>query len=63
MALIEENTPKHTITNSEVFQKAREQLGHLILKNMDITGGTDVDWLIERKGGFIILESKELSCI
>jgi hypothetical protein len=26
---------------------------------MDITGGTDVDWLIERKGGFIILESKE----
>src|SRR3989344_1968799 len=25
---------------------------------MEITGGTDVDWLIERKGGFIILESK-----
>ena len=58
MALIDDNLPKHTITNSEVFQKAREQLGHLILKNMEITGGTDVDWLIERKGGFIILESK-----
>ena len=27
---------------------------------MDITGGTDVDWLIERKGGFIILETKLL---
>jgi len=55
---LEGNTPKHTITNSEVFQKGREQLGQLILKNMKITGGTDVDWLIERRGGFIILESK-----
>ena len=55
---LEENTPKHTITKSEVFQKGREQLGQLILKNMKITGGTDVDWLIERRGGFIILESK-----
>ena len=53
------NSPKHTITNSVKFQKGREQLGQLILKNMSITGGTDVDWLIERKGGFIILESKE----
>ena len=26
---------------------------------MAITGGTDVDWLVERKGGFIILECKE----
>ena len=59
MDLQEENTPKHTITRSEVFQKGREQLGQLILKNMKITGGTDVDWLIERRGGFIILESKE----
>ena len=55
----DENAPKHTITNSEIFQKGREKLGHLILKNMEITGGTDVDWLIQRKGGFIILESKE----
>src|SRR3989304_4877720 len=54
----EGNFPKHTITKSEVFQKGREQLGQLILKNMKITGGTDVDWLIERRGGFIILESK-----
>jgi len=54
----DENTPKHTITNSESFQKGREQLGQLILKGMNITGGTDVDWLIERRGGFIILECK-----
>ena len=55
----DENAPKNTITKSEIFQKGREKLGHLILKKMEITGGTDVDWLIERKGGFIILESKE----
>ena len=55
----DENSPKHTITNSKAFQKGREQLGQLILKNMAITGGTDVDWLVERRGGFIILECKE----
>jgi len=59
MNLMEEIKPKHTISDSKSFQKGREQLGQLILKNMKITGGTDVDWLIERKGGFIILESKE----
>jgi hypothetical protein len=58
LGFLKENTPKHTITNSEVFQKGREQLGELILQKMKITGGTDVDWLIERRGGFIILESK-----
>ena len=59
MNLPDENTPKHTITNSEAFQKGREQLGHLILKNMKATGGTDIDWLIEHRGGFIVLELKE----
>jgi len=58
-SLPDENTPKHTISHSDSFQKGREQLGQLILKNMNITGGTDVDWLVERKGGFIILECKE----
>ena len=58
MALLEENIPKHMITHSKAFQKGKEHLGNLILKNMDITGGTDVDWLIERKGGFLILETK-----
>lgn len=27
---------------------------------MSVTGGTDVDWLVERKGGFIILEKLEM---
>jgi hypothetical protein len=61
LSTAEGNTPKHVLGNSEAFHKGREQLGNLILKKMSITGGTDVDWLVERKGGFIILESKEFS--
>ena len=52
--------PKHTIRDPEAFQKGREALGGIILKGMKTTGGTDVDWLIEHKGGFIIIEFKEL---
>jgi len=51
--------PKHTISDSEKFQRGREKLGGLIVDGMKATGGTDVDWLIEHKGGFIILENKE----
>ncbi len=51
--------PKHTIFDSEKFQKSREKLGGFILEGMETTGGTDVDWLIEHKGGFIVLENKE----
>jgi len=51
--------PKHTIFDSEKFQKSREKLGGFILEGMKTTGGTDVDWLIEHKGGFIVLENKE----
>jgi len=55
----EETAPKHVITNSELFHKGRENVAQLILKNMQITGGTDIDWMIERNGGFIIVECKE----
>ena len=54
-----DSSPKHTIRYSESFLKGKEQLGNLILKNMRTTGGTDVDWLVEHRGGFIILECKE----
>lgn len=57
----EENSPKHMIRDSSIFHKGRAQLGNLVLRKMSITGGTDVDWLVERNGGFIILETKELS--
>jgi len=50
--------PKHTISDSEKFQKDREKLGGFILDGMKITGGTDIDWLIEHRGGFIVMENK-----
>ena len=53
--------PKHTIFDSDKFQKGREQLGNIILQDMKTTGGTDVDWLIEHRGGFIVLELKEFT--
>lgn len=58
---MEEIKPKHTISDSKAFQKGREQLGNIILQDMKTTGGTDVDWLIEHRGGFIILELKEFN--
>jgi len=53
--------PKHTISDSFTFNKGRESLGNLILQDMKTTGGTDVDWLIEHRGGFIVLELKEFT--
>ena len=55
---MEEFKPKHTISDTKKFQKDREKLGGLILEGMQATGGTDIDWLIEHRGGFIILENK-----
>jgi len=51
--------PKHTISDSEKFQKGREKLGGLILAGMKTTGGTDIDWMIEHRGGFVLMENKE----
>jgi len=53
--------PKHTIRNSSKFIKDKENLGGLILEGMEITGGTDVDWMVERNGGFILLETKGIN--
>lgn len=50
--------PKHKITNPELFAKGREILGNLISKRMKTSGGTDIDWLIEHNGGFMIFELK-----
>ncbi len=50
--------PKHKITNPDLFAKGREVLGNLISKRMKASGGTDIDWLIEHNGGFIIFELK-----
>ena len=49
---------KYQIFDQDEFTRGREVLGELIVHGMIASGGTDVDWLIEHKGGFIILEFK-----
>lgn len=50
---------KYTIFDEEGFERGRKILGALVVKGMLTTGGTDLDWLVEHKGGFIIFEFKE----
>ena len=54
----EMDQPKHRIANPLLFAKSREVLGNLISKRMRTSGGTDIDWLIEHNGGFMIFELK-----
>ena len=49
---------KYQIHDESEFTRGREVLGDLIVHGMIASGGTDIDWLIEHKGGFIILEFK-----
>jgi len=50
--------PKHTLRDKEKFADEHAKLGELILEGMKTTGGTDVDWVVEHRGGFIIMENK-----
>ena len=50
---------KYQIFDEQEFARGREVLGNLIVHGMIASGGTDVDWLIEHNGGFVILEFKE----
>jgi hypothetical protein len=49
---------KYLIFDESEFTRGREVLGDLIVHGMIASGGTDIDWLIEHKGGFVILEFK-----
>ena len=49
---------KYQIFDESEFTRGREVLGNLITHGMIASGGTDIDWLIEHKGSFIILEFK-----
>ncbi|MFB5612211.1 MAG: hypothetical protein ACE5RL_02795, partial [Nitrosarchaeum sp.] len=49
---------KYQIFDEVEFTRGREILGDLIVHGMIASGGTDIDWLIEHSGGFIILEFK-----
>jgi len=49
---------KYQIFDELEFTRGREVLGDLIVHGMIASGGTDIDWLIEHKGSFVILEFK-----
>ena len=49
---------KYQVFDEAEFTRGREVLGNLIVQGMVSSGGTDVDWLVEHKGGFVILEFK-----
>ncbi len=49
---------KYQIFDESEFTRGREVLGNLIVQGLLASGGTDIDWLIEHKGGFVILEFK-----
>ena len=49
---------KYEIFDEAEFNRGREVLGNIIVYGMKASGGTDIDWLIEHKGNFIILEFK-----
>ena len=50
--------PKHTIFDKEKFSEERAKLGGLAIEGMKTTGGTDIDWVVEHRGGFIVMENK-----
>lgn len=58
---IKQRKAKHIIGNPAEFTKSREILGNIIIEGMKTSGGTDVDWLVEHRGKFIILEIKSFS--
>ena len=49
---------KYEIFDESEFTRGREVLGDLIVHGMMASGGTDIDWLIEHNGSFVILEFK-----
>lgn len=51
-------TAKFRIFDQDEFNKGRQVLGNLIVHGMITSGGTDVDWLIEHNGCFVIFEFK-----
>ena len=53
--------PKHTIFDKKKFLDERSKLGGLAQEGMSTTGGTDIDWVIEHRGGFIVMENKTFS--
>ena len=53
--------PKHEIFDKEKFSEERSKLGGLAQEGMSVSGGTDIDWVVEHRGGFIVMENKTFS--
>lgn len=53
--------PKYSLKYPELFLKDRRNLGNIITNRMRTTGGTDIDWLIEHNGHFMIFELKHMN--
>lgn len=49
---------KHNIFDEVEFSRGREVLGNLIVHGMMASGGTDIDWMVEHNGCFVIFEFK-----
>ncbi len=49
---------KYNIFDEAEFSRGREVLGNLIVHGMITSGGTDIDWMIEHNGCFVIFEFK-----
>ncbi|NIP61962.1 MAG: hypothetical protein GWN01_05685 [Nitrosopumilaceae archaeon] len=49
---------KYSVFDPDEFNKGRQVLGNLIVNGTITSGGTDVDWLVEHKGNFVIFEFK-----
>lgn len=49
---------KYQIFDEDEFARGRKVLGDLIVHGMMTSGGTDLDWLIEHNGCFLIFEFK-----
>jgi len=58
---LEKIIPKHILYDKEKFVNERAKLGQLIIEGMRTTGGTDIDWVVEHRGGFIVMENKTFS--
>jgi len=50
------NRPKNELRNPEIFTKSRKILGNIIVERMKTSGGSDIDWIIEHNGHFMIWE-------
>jgi len=58
---LSEFKPKYKLRDKKKFADERERLGFLITRGMKVSGGTDIDWVIEHREGFIIIENKTFS--